>query len=128
MLTVTRWVDVITNRVDIPARVLMSLLFLASGVGKISAVAATQAKKSRNIPMLSLAEDWCYFGNQVSAKPTLAHFSWVWQPRQFVRRLALRVPQAAHLMYMARAKRLVIRALVPSITTKTRMFRRASFN
>ena len=43
MLTVTKWVDVITNRVDVPARVLMSLLFLASGVGKISAVAATQA-------------------------------------------------------------------------------------
>jgi DoxX len=43
MLTVTKWVDVITNRVGVPARVLMSLLFLASGVGKISAVAATQA-------------------------------------------------------------------------------------
>jgi hypothetical protein len=42
MLTVTKWVDVVTNRVDVPARVLMSLLFLASGVGKISAVAATQ--------------------------------------------------------------------------------------
>jgi putative oxidoreductase len=43
MLTVTKWVDVITNRVEVPARVLMSLLFFASGVGKISAVAATQA-------------------------------------------------------------------------------------
>ena len=42
MLTVTRWVDVITNRVGVLARVLMSLLFLASGAGKISAVAATQ--------------------------------------------------------------------------------------
>ncbi|MEA2909933.1 MAG: putative oxidoreductase [Bradyrhizobium sp.] len=43
MLTVTKWVDVVTNRVGVPARVLMSLLFLASGVGKISAVAARQA-------------------------------------------------------------------------------------
>jgi putative oxidoreductase len=43
MLAVTRWIDVTANRVDLPARVLMSLLFLASGVGKISAIAATQA-------------------------------------------------------------------------------------
>jgi putative oxidoreductase len=43
MLTAARWVDAITIRVDVAARVLMSLLFLASGVGKISAVANTQA-------------------------------------------------------------------------------------
>jgi putative oxidoreductase len=43
MLPVTRWIDVIANRVDVPARGLMSLLFLASGVGKLSAVSATQA-------------------------------------------------------------------------------------
>jgi putative oxidoreductase len=43
MLAVTRWINVTANRVDLPARVLMSLLFLASGVGKISAIAATQA-------------------------------------------------------------------------------------
>ena len=43
MLAVTRWIDVTANRVDLPAHVLMSLLFLASGVGKISAIATTQA-------------------------------------------------------------------------------------
>lgn len=34
---------VVTRWVDLPARVLMSILFLLSGLGKITAVAATQA-------------------------------------------------------------------------------------
>ncbi len=37
-----RTLDAMTRQIDLPARVLLSLLFLASGVEKITAVAATQ--------------------------------------------------------------------------------------
>ena len=42
MLSSTRWLEP-TRYVDLPARVLLSLLFLVSGAGKLTAVAATQA-------------------------------------------------------------------------------------
>ena len=54
----------------------------------------------------------------------LSNFS---QVLQFVRRLALSVPQPAHLMYIARANQLVIRALHPRMATNTRIFSATSF-
>jgi putative oxidoreductase len=43
MRTINAWVDQATKFVDVPARVLMSLLFRLSGFGKLAAVAPTQA-------------------------------------------------------------------------------------
>jgi len=43
MRTIDAWVEMVTRRADLPARVLMSLLFLLSGLGKLTSVAPTQA-------------------------------------------------------------------------------------
>jgi putative oxidoreductase len=43
MQRITRWVETVTGRIDLPARALMALLFLASGFGKLWDVAGTQA-------------------------------------------------------------------------------------
>ncbi|MBV8653234.1 MAG: DoxX family protein, partial [Alphaproteobacteria bacterium] len=43
MQRITRWVETVTERIDLPARALMALLFLASGFGKVTAVGPTQA-------------------------------------------------------------------------------------
>jgi putative oxidoreductase len=42
MRTINEWIESLTRQVDLPARMLMALLLLLSGFGKVTAVAATQ--------------------------------------------------------------------------------------